>query len=72
MPLAGRPSCRQSSEDRARHQASASRIVEIEKPAHQFAGRVQAGDGLTVSIDHAADVSIFSPPKVKVMPQVTA
>ena len=43
-----------SSEDRARHQASASRIVEIKKPAHQFAGRVQAGDGLTVSIDHAA------------------
>ena len=52
--------------------AGAAGIVEVEQAADQFAGRIQAGDGApSVSMTRAL-VSIFTPPKVNVTPQVTA
>src|SRR5689334_17678750 len=41
-------------EHRARHEARAARIIEIEQPADQFAGRIQAGDRLLRDVEHAA------------------
>src|SRR5208282_5713865 len=35
------------------HQAGAARIVEIEQPAHQLAGRKQPGDRRAISVDDA-------------------
>jgi hypothetical protein len=37
-----------AAEHRARHQPGAARIIEIEKTAHEFAGRIEAADRIVV------------------------
>src|ERR671916_2753580 len=41
------------SEDGARHQTAATRVVVVEKPADQLSGGVQSGNGLALRIEHA-------------------
>src|SRR5690606_20227524 len=51
----GRPAGRGAgdlAEDRARHQAGAARIVEVEEAADQFSRRVEAGNALLGSVEN--------------------
>src|SRR5579862_4336541 len=39
-------------EDSAGDEAGAARIVEVEDPAHQFAGRIEPADRLIIGVEH--------------------
>src|SRR5262249_30643545 len=42
-----------TAEHRSVHEPSAARIIEVEEPAHELAGRKQAGYGRSVGVDDA-------------------
>mgnify|MGYP003694703941 CR=1 FL=1 len=64
-----RRSCRNTEPD---IEPGAAGVVVVEEPAHQLARRVEARDRQVRGVEHSARVFTRRPPKVKVMPQVTA
>ena len=61
-----------AAEHRGGHQAGAAGIVEIEQTPDHFARGEKALDALAALVETQQSASTRSPPKVKVMPQVTA
>ena len=61
-----------AAEHRACHEARAAGIIEVEEAAHELARGIEPRQRRVRDSEHARDVSILSPPKVNVIPQVTA
>jgi len=58
-------------EDSTAHQTRGTGIIEIEQPAEHFTRGEQSRDGMVAGIQYLGIVTL-SPPKVKVIPHVTA
>ena len=54
------------------HEPGAARVVEVEQPTDQLSCGKQPRDRTLGSIEDPAPVSMRKPPKVEVIPQVTA
>src|SRR3954471_17302223 len=60
VPCRRRALAGDAAEHSAGHQAGTARIVEIEYPAHELAGRIQAWNWIHIGINHLAAIRVDS------------